>query len=61
MPGGRRARRYSRRLPLAAYSTSTYRGPAGRGASEGPLPHPHRPPPLAGQGAYQPVCRRPAG
>lgn len=28
MPGGRRARRYSLRLPLEAYSTSTYRGPA---------------------------------
>lgn len=28
MPGGRRARRYSLRLPLEAYSTRTYRGPA---------------------------------
>lgn len=40
MPGGRLARRYSRKLPLAAYSTSTYRGPAGKGASEEPLPAP---------------------
>lgn len=29
MPGGRRARRYSLRFPLEAYSTRTYRGPAG--------------------------------
>lgn len=29
MPGGRRARRYSRRFPLEAYSTITYRGPWG--------------------------------
>lgn len=27
MPGGRRARKYSRKLPLEAYSTITYRGP----------------------------------
>lgn len=27
MPGGRRALRYSLRLPLEAYSTITYRGP----------------------------------
>lgn len=27
MPGGRRARRYSLRLPFEAYSTITYRGP----------------------------------
>lgn len=26
-PGGRRARRNSRRFPLAAHSTITYRGP----------------------------------
>lgn len=31
MPGGRRARRNSRRLPLAAYSTSTYKGPGSTG------------------------------
>lgn len=29
MPGGLRARRYSLRLPFEAYSTRTYRGPAG--------------------------------
>lgn len=29
MPGGLRARRYSLRLPLEAYSTRTYRGPGG--------------------------------
>lgn len=27
IPGGRRARRYSRRFPLEAYSTITYNGP----------------------------------
>lgn len=43
MPGGRRARRYSRRLPLAAYSTSTYRGPGGAGgAQRGALLASHR-------------------
>lgn len=33
MPGGLRARRYSLRLPFEAYSTRTYRGPAGDGVT----------------------------
>lgn len=57
MPGGRLARRYSLKLPLAAYSTSTYRGPAGKGASEGPLPAPPPPRPHPGPAPRRP--RRP--